>query len=57
MYVSLSDIISAVVSLIVILLGLFLLFLKIVNWRRRQKKMKQNSQFHGEGQIRGDDRV
>jgi heme/copper-type cytochrome/quinol oxidase subunit 2 len=48
MYVSLSDIISAIVSLIVILLGVFLLFLKIVNWRIRQNKRKKDAQLHGD---------
>lgn len=51
MYVSLSDIISAIVSLIVVILGIFLLFLKIVNWRRRQKRLKQDAPFHGNDKV------
>ncbi|MHB9030883.1 MAG: hypothetical protein ACYC9O_19100 [Candidatus Latescibacterota bacterium] len=51
MYVSLSDIISAVVSLIVIVLGFFLVFLKVVNWRRRERKRKQDPQFRGNDKV------
>lgn len=47
MYVSWSDIIAAVVTVLVGIIGLFLLFLKLINWRRRQKRLRQGTRFPG----------
>ncbi len=47
MYVSWSDIIAAAATFIVGLLGLFLVFIKVVNWRRRRKQRGREAQSGG----------
>lgn len=40
MYVSLSDIIAAVVTVIVGFIGIFLLIIKLINWYRRKDRVE-----------------